>query len=323
MSLHIEYIQESMDTIKDLRAIEALSIKICGGMPKNKYNHSKQNIIRLLSIPEDHFFNTVPLYGTNPFISAFFWAKSVTLSPLLLFSDIEELLSGNIRSNEEYMRFENSLRDYISTPDIIKITKSMRKSQRKRELSLDAYIDAFVNCYARLTIIRLDLHLRLAPQQINFTRDLLADMIMFWGKFRRELYESKAIPNPMGFVGSLEHGHYRGFHFHVLLIYDGSKYQKDIRISQLIGEHWKNKITNGRGDYHNCNATDPSGYKYYGVGRVDHWNTDKISNLKLAARYLAKTDYSLQAVIDNNRTFFRGNMPQPKKNMGRPRNIPS
>lgn len=321
MNLNIEYIHESIDNIKDLESIEALSIKICGGIPKNKHNHSKLNIIRLLSIPEDYFSDTAPLYSTNPYVSAFFWAKSITLSPLLLFSDIKELFNGNIRSNETYMRFENSLIDYMSTPNIKEITKSMRKSQNKRESSLENYIDAFINIHARLTIIRLDLHLRLEPQQVNFTRDLLADMTMFWGQFRRDLNESKSIPNPAGFVGSLEHGHYRGFHFHVLLIYDGSKYQRDIRIAQLIGEHWKNKITNGRGGYHNCNAKDPYGYKYYGVGRVDHWNTVKISNLKLAARYLAKTDYSLQAVIGDNRTFFRGNMPQPKKNMGRPRKI--
>jgi len=168
--------------------------------------------------------------------------------------------------------------------------------------------------------VRLDLHIKSNCEQINFTCDLIKDMASLWSQFRRDLNESKAIPNPIGFIGSQEHGHYRGLHFHVMLFFDGSKYQRDVMLARSIGEHWKYKVTNGRGDYHNCNAKGPANYKHYGIGRVDYWNIDKIENLKMAARYLAKTDYSLQAVIDNNRTFFRGVMPGKGANLGRKRN---
>jgi hypothetical protein len=105
-----------------------------------------------------------------------------------------------------------------------------------------------------------------------------------------------------------------------MLIFDGSKHQRDIFIAQKIGEHWKNKITNGRGGYHNCNASGPNGYVAYGIGRLDHFDTEKFSILKSVAHYLAKTDYSLQAITDNQRTFFRGIMPKQKSTRGRLRN---
>jgi hypothetical protein len=321
MSLCNEYIYESIDTIKDLDSIESLTIKLCGGVPSKRYNRSKQNIIRLLSIPEDYLSETAPLYAYNPYVSAFFSAKSDVLSPLLIDSDINMIFKGSLESNEVYQRFKEALRSHTSKPHFNNTIKKLRKSQTEREIRINRYIDALKDNYARMLIVRLDLHLKIAPDRVNFTRDLLADMTRFWSLFRRDLNESSAIPKPVGFIGSLEHGHNRGFHFHVMLIYDGSKHQKDILIAYQIGEHWKLSITNGKGDYHNCNAINPSRYKHYGIGRVDYWDTDKISNLKIAARYLAKIDFSLQAIVNKNRTFFRGNMPSSSMRSGRPRKI--
>ncbi len=168
------------------------------------------------------------------------------------------IFRGNLESNEIYQRFKESLVSYTSKPLFKNTIKKLKKSQTKRQISIKNYIDALNNNYARLLVVRLDLHLKIAPEIVNFTRDLLADMTRFWSRFRRDLKESSSIPKPVGFIGSLEHGHYRGFHFHVMLIYDGSKHQKDIMIAYRIGEHWKLNITNGRGDYHNCNASEPS-----------------------------------------------------------------
>jgi hypothetical protein len=311
------YVYESLDTIKDLDAIETLSKKIAKGESLSR--SSKREVIRLLGISEEGLSIDAPLYGMNPYVEAFFSAKNTVISPHAIDQDVGKLISGDPGDNKLLKDFFQSLQHYASSPEFKRTIRINRKSELKRENSCSRYIDAHLKNFARLIVVRIDLRLRIDPDKINFISDLLSDMARFWRRLRRDLRESEKIPNPEGFIGKLEHGHYRGYHFHVMLFFDGSKHQKDVILARLIGEHWKNEVTDGRGDYHNCNATDPAKYKYYGIGRVEHWDSEKIQNLKFAACYLAKTDYSLNAVNKGNRAFFRGAMPRVAKRSGRPR----
>ena len=312
------YVYESLDTIKDLDAIATLSKKISKGESLSRLN--KREIIRLLGISEDGLSIDAPLYGMNPYVEAFFSAKNSIISPHAIDQDVERLLSGHLDDNELFNDFCQSLQDYASTTDFKRTIRRNRKSELKREDSCSQYIDAHLKKYARLVVVRIDLRLKSDPDKVNFISDLLIDMAGFWRRLRRDLRESKKIPNPEGFIASLEHGHYRGYHFHVMLFFDGSKHQRHVSLAKMIGEHWEHEVTKGRGGYHNCNATDPADYIYYGIGRVEHWDLDKIGNLKFAAHYLAKTDYSLNALNNKgHRTFFRGTMPKKRNKRGRKR----
>lgn len=312
------YVHESLDTIKDLDDIETLSKKIAKGESLSR--SSKREIVRLLGISEEGLSIDAPLYGMNPYVEAFFSAKTSTISPHVIDQDVKNLLSGNLDDNKFFNDFYQSLKDYASTKCFRHTIRLNRKAELKREDSCSKYIDAHLKKYARLVVVRIDLRLRIDPDKVNFTSDLLNDMTGFWSRFRRDLRESKKIPHPEGFIGKLEHGHYRGYHFHVMLFFDGSKHQRHVTLAKMIGEHWKHEVTKGQGGYHNCNATDPSGYIYYGIGRVEHWDLDKIDNLKFAAYYLAKTDYSLNALNNQgHRTFFRGSMPKKRNKRGRKR----
>lgn len=313
----IQTIFESDDTIKDLKDIEKLSKNISNQSVKEGTNN--RVLIRLLRISEDQMSIEAPLYATNPYVEAFFFSKNQVLSPLLLEYDLKRIFIGDLEKNSTYQDFKRYLVEYTSTPEFKQKVRLNRKSERKREVSAENYIEAFRQKYARLTVVRVDLYLTLDTDRINYTRNLLRDMMYFWSHLRRDLNECKAIPNPEGFIASIEHGHIRGFHFHLMLLFDGSKHQRDIYIAKTIGEHWKHKITNGRGAYHNCNATGPGGYKYYGIGRLDYCDELKFNILKYTAYYLTKTDSSLQAVIGNQRTFFRGIMPKQKSGRGRVR----
>ena len=308
----MSYIYESLDTIKDLDAIESLSKKISKGEPLSRA--SIREIKRIIKITEESLSIDAPLYGVDPYVEAFFSAKNTAISPHAIEQDLESLLSGNLDDNKLLKDFCQSLQKYASTPEFKRTIRINRKSELKREASCCRYIDAHLETFARLIVVRIDLRLRIDPDKVNFISDLFIDMARYWRRLRRDLRESTKIPNPEGFIGSLEHGHYRGYHFHVMLFFDGAKHQKDVILARMIGEHWKNEITDGRGEYHNCNATDPAKYKYYGIGRVEHWDSEKIQNLKFAACYLAKTDYSLNALNDKgHRTFFRGTMPKEKR----------
>lgn len=311
---------ESIDTARDLKDIEKMVKQISD--PSIDKHPSKMNLIRLLRINEDQLSVEAPLYDKNPYVEVFFAAKSAVLSPFLLEYDLKKILSGRLESNCTYHNFRKYVKERTSDSEFKKKIRSNRKSERKREVSTENYIEAFIQKHARLTVVRLDLYLILDTDRVNYTKHFLKNMMYFWSQFRRDIKESKAIPNPEGFIGSFEYGHVRGFHFHVILIYDGSKNQRDVYIAQEIGEHWKNKITGGKGSYNNCNLkASLGGYgDRNGIGRIDHYDKDKINNFKDAAYYLCKTDFALQAVLDNERTFFRGTMPNKKSNRGRKRN---
>ncbi|MBJ7277428.1 inovirus-type Gp2 protein [Marinobacter salarius] len=312
------YIHESLDTIKDLDSIEFISKKISKGETLSRAN--KRELKRVLNISEEGLSIDAPLYGMIPYLEAFFAAKNTVISPHAIEKNVESLLSGNLDDNELFNGFCQSLQNYASTPEFKRTIRMNRKSELKRQDSCCRYIDAHLENYARLIVVRLDLHLGVDPDKVNFISDLFIDMARYWSRLRRDLRESKKLPNPEGFIAKLEHGHHRGYHYHVMLFFDGSKHQRDVTLAKMIGEHWKQEVTKGQGGYHNCNATDPAGYKYYGIGRVEHWDLDKIENLKFAAYYLAKTDYSLNALNDKgHRTFFRGTMPKKKSRRGRKR----
>jgi|TARA_R110000822_G_scaffold308672_1_gene436929 hypothetical protein len=312
---------ESIDTVRDLKDIENMVKQISD--PSRDKHPKKINLTRLLRINEDQLSVEAPLYYMNPYVEVFFSAKSAVLSSFLLEYDLKKILSGRLESNYTYQNFRQYVKEHTSNPEFKMKIRSNRKSERKREVSTESYIDAFIQKHARLIVVRLDLYLTLDTDRVNYTKYFLKNIMYFWSQFRRDIKESKAIPNPEGFIGSFEYGHIRGFHFHVILIYDGSKNQRDVYIAQEIGEHWKNKITGGKGSYNNCNLkASLGGYgDRNGTGRIDHYDKDKINNFKDAAYYLCKTDFALQAVLDNERTYFRGNMPKLGSARGRRRRI--
>jgi hypothetical protein len=127
----------------------------------------------------------------------------------------------------------------------------------------------------------------------------------------------------VGYCWKLEYGGEKGFHYHMIFFYDGSKVQQDTNIARMIGEYWMNVITQGKGLYYNCNA-DKGKYERCGIGTINHYDTELIENLKLAAQYLAKPDDYLRdnaSNIEVDRTFGRGVMREKTENRGRPRKL--
>ena len=54
---------------------------------------------------------------------------------------------------------------------------------------------------------------------------------------------------------ALNKGVTRGYHCHLLIIYNGSLHRNDGYLGQEIGELWQEKITNGEGEFYNCNQS--------------------------------------------------------------------
>ena len=89
----------------------------------------------------------------------------------------------------------------------------------------------------------------------------------------------------------------------------------------MIGQYWENNITQYRGHAHNCNAHKEK-YERCGIGMIDWNNSELITNLKLAAQYLAKPDEYISTFmtdIDIGRTFGRGTLKERTETRGKPR----
>lgn len=126
-------------------------------------------------------------------------------------------------------------------------------------------------------------------------------------------------------MGTFEYGTLTGYHFHLLLFFDGHKQWNGKALGFLLGEVWKNEITEGRGRYFNCNALK---YAENGIGMIWHYEMAKREILKKKViSYLTKTDFWLK-FQGTRKTFFRGLMSSEQEKdvtmlaVGRPRKLP-
>ena len=112
-------------------------------------------------------------------------------------------------------------------------------------------------------------------------------------------------------------GRCAGYHYHWLLFFDGKDSRQDVVLGRAFGEYWQNVVTEKQGRYYNCNADN---HHRRGVGMIDHWNTEKMTNLKeFVAPYLTKADYLIRTLVEDGKTFSHGRVPPRKPQTGRPR----
>lgn len=175
--------------------------------------------------------------------------------------------------------------------------------------------------YSKLLIIRLDLgyHVEHREHCIPYMARKQ------FGKLLNNRRGNRLFENLVGIVWRLETGEKKGFHYHVMLIFDGSLSCHDINISDAIGKYWRDRCTEGKGTYWPCNRYE---YKSRGIGLIEHSDQEKYLNLLDALSYLTKVDEFFQIrmpkCVKKFRTFGRSvirPLVEPKK--GRRRVKPS
>lgn len=308
---------ETSDAVSDLKYIREF-VRGAIGDKRSGFNNipliRKPKLIRLLSITEEELNEHAPYYSFDPWIKAFISARNRCFSPMVTEWDLKRWFRGSV--DEDF--FIDALKHFTSLDDFKSSANRLRKAQKKRENSTTDYINALINKYSRLTVVRIDLHVKNSLFNANYVQDLLDIIKVHWSNMRRDLNESKCLPRNVGFISSLELGHAVGFHIHLMVFFDGSIHQEDINLARMIGTHWNIKVTEGKGWHYNCNANKDK-YKKLGIGRIEYWDKESISNLETTALYLCKADCLLDAVIGQAQAFFRGNMPSRKSGLGRSR----
>ncbi|WP_404356962.1 inovirus-type Gp2 protein [Methylotuvimicrobium sp. KM1] len=272
-----------------------------------------------------------PIYGIHPYVNVF---VSNALDCNLIFA-IEQHRAIRKENNlyqvgVDYkamlnliIRMKTFVKQVVESTGTMEFEQFVNKahcSAKKNHAGMIRYIDSLFEHYARLIVIRLDLHEDspiLCPEDIELKyRQVKKD----YQHLQNNAKMNSMFNTMVGHIWSLEYGPERGFHYHLVLFFDSSKIKNDVIHAQKIGEYWKSVITNGRGSYWNCNAYKNQ-YHQCGIGEINYSDVEKINYLKQAAAYLIKVDHYVRGLTpDSADTFGRGEILPPRTStVGRPR----
>jgi hypothetical protein len=245
------------------------------------------------------------------------------LSKKFLLKQLSEALLKEIKQETKSLGFKKKLNNYNRVP-----VKNFK--------SLTTYINGlFDEKNARLLVVRLDLSYGLKDRS-SITEEEAYEEYLQAKKDRENLFDNiwnnEIFKHLVGYAWKMEYGLDKGFHFHILLFFDGSKVREDITIARIVGEYWEKDITGGRGLYHNCNTFKDDYKEKLGIGMINYYDTELRDNLiNEVAAYLVKTDLYSRVIIreregkngkrDNARTFGKSAIKAKNHNRGRPRTL--
>ena len=256
----------------------------------------------------------VPYVRTHPYVGLF--VRKATELEMGEFAACRPATDYETASYADALnRFVEALRREQQDEEFKKRVKNHARAANKNYASLIKLIDALQEVYARLLIIRIDLGYSVeAGKTVTFGEAASHRNQLFRVKKRTKMFE-----HLVGSAWKLEYGPYKRFHFHVILFFDGAAVREDVSIAWIVGEEWRNNITEGRGIYYNCNS-HKGDYKKCGIGMVHYSDRDAYEGLRMAATYMAKTDYFTRAELPPGyRVFGRSGLPRRESSRGRPR----
>lgn len=166
--------------------------------------------------------------------------------------------------------------------------------EHKNKTSLTSYVSHLTQHYNRLLFVRVDLSYLLNQQHLVTIANMQQDLAKLLKMITNQRH---CFNNLQGYAWALEQGIDKGYHCHLLLMFDGSKHQNDWYFGKQVGELWKN-ITNEQGTFFSCN--DPKykqGYKErgkLGIGMIHRHNELEVQNAIDTANYLVNPEKSDQ-----------------------------
>jgi hypothetical protein len=100
-----------------------------------------------------------------------------------------------------------------------------------------------------------------------------------------------------GYAWALEHGVSKGYHCHLLLMYDGNVHRSGFEMGQWVGECWE-QITHGCGYIFNCNHPDYmaiyEAMGTLGIGMIHRDDEKKLITFLIIVPYLVNGEKEQQ-----------------------------
>lgn len=286
-------------------------------------------------------------FGYSPDLRLFFECyRSHRISRLMT-----EPAEGELERAEIANDFISTLRGEAKRTNLAyRLRQWMRNSTENRK-KIRRYLRALFLVYARLVVVRVDLHLSnesmLSTVQADevyqhIVEQCQADYLLYMdGASLDEGFDADAMKgflliaderdtflnamrrkygkNLVGYLWSIELSASGHFHIHACFMLDGSKHDGDHHewIAQETCNLWK-QTTKGRGYAFNCNRER---YDRPACGIVEYHDAEKVGHLIRALDYLAKNTQLVRLKSAKGKTFNTGAMPKVREpgSAGRPR----
>jgi hypothetical protein len=159
------------------------------------------------------------------------------------------------------------------------------RNERENLRSCCEYIASTFAKHSKLLIMRVDLYF--LPENKKWANTLQASRCV--KGFLRALRENRIVPDVKAWICRRENGFRRGIHLHLFVAIDGHKHCEASTFSEIIGEAWVKRFSNGHGSYFNCYIRRKD-FKFNGLGLVHISNRAKLMGIREAIKYITKSD---------------------------------
>ena len=192
-----------------------------------------------------------------------------------------------------------------------KFIQGFKRNNRRNQGNLEEYFAALVERHRKLLLVRVDLHYcsENNPSMKQFSEDVEKLISRIQNK-------DTIFKDQVGYAYRLEQGgESRGYHCHLLIIYNGSLHCNDGYLGMKIGALWQEKIASKDDEFYNCNQSKyKRGYKEkgtLGIGMIHRADQREVENAHAVISYLArpeKDDQYLRGKLPDMREFSKGQL---------------
>lgn len=184
----------------------------------------------------------------------------------------------------------------------------IQQEQQNRN-SLYQYLTKLITHYSELLFVRVDLGYLKEQQVYIGIQDVQRHMKILRNRIANQ---DGCFMGLRGYAWALEQGTEKGYHCHLLLIYDPSKRMSDWYLADQVWQLW-NSITDNMGWHFNCNTTEHK-QKFMrnnrlGVGHIQCNVQLEVSNAFNTGMYLVNPEkyaQHLRAMLPRMRSFGTG-----------------
>lgn len=230
---------------------------------------------------------------------------------------------GAKKCMEDINRRLRAIYDEVNDKESKRKYRNARRRSNKNTLSMVNWLNGLFERHSRLLVLRVDFGYAVHMTRCTWLEQAKRDREAFLAQRRSD----PLFKHMLGYCWKLEYGPYKGLHYHLLLLYDGSKVHRDVDLTWLLGQRWQT-VTDNRGVFFSSNYRARKhfpGHPDNGLGLVAHDDAIKIAALGRVVRYLTKFDTLMcLEVPEGQKTFGRSSLPKARpETRGRPRRHPS
>ncbi|WP_162625937.1 inovirus-type Gp2 protein [Acinetobacter sp. MB5] len=244
------------------------------------------------------WFQHNPQYQYSHAIQAF--AQTIQMLSLPKQFRQEELTSHMLRTFSMQLRY-----NYFAPSNLEQ--QLHRSNEQHNCQSLENSLNRLMEHYAKLLFVRMDLYFS-AEAQVDLTIHRCHQYLQ--NLLNRLSNRDGCFQDLHWWAWALEQGAQRGYHIHLLLVYDGNKHQNDEYLALQVGLYWKEKLTAGEGEFYTANQKHVKAHfrimGSLGIGMIHRNCPTEVNNALAAARYLVsseKNQQMLRVKLPNMRTF--------------------